>query len=512
LNIRERFASLKKELPDFKFKFDNETETAFRSDYLEKSLVAIRAGYFLCIVLYAVFGFLDIWIVPETKYIAWFIRFVIVIPILFLIIIISFTDFFKRYNQILLSISSSIAGLGIVMMIAHSHPSELGYKFYYSGLVLVIIWIYTFIRLRFWNGIISALIITAGYELVAVFIQHLTAGGLSDENMLVFINNNFFFISANIIGLWASYHIEKLHRSDFIQKQIIKNENIRITNFSNQLHLKNEEIIAQGFEIEVQHNRLAEQNSLLETQTQAILLQNKELQEINATKDKFFSIIAHDLKNPFNSIISFSNLLVLGLPSLDRERLHKFAANINDSAQDTYKLLENLLEWARSQTGRIEFKQEKTDLKNIFDLACGNTHSMAANKNISLNCELTEHINVFVDKNMINTVLRNLISNAVKYSYNGGAIKILTVLKVGEVEISVVDNGVGLEQEQIKKLFKISEKVSTSGTEKETGTGLGLLLCKEFVEKHGGKIWVESEFEKGSSFRFTLPLCNEPSI
>ena len=504
--ITNILAGIRGELPDFIFRFSKETEREFRNDFSEKSLVVNRAGYFLCIFLYGIFGLLDVWIVPETKHIAWFIRFAIVIPVAILIIISSFYDFFKRHDQLLLVVSSSIVGFGIVMMIAFSKPNELGYKYYYSGLILVLIWLYTFIRLRFWDSMVSGLTITMGYELVAIFVQHLTDGTMESEGMLVFISNNFFFISANILGLFASYHNEKLHRSDFLQKRTISEENIMIVDFSKMLHKKNEEITMQGQELEIQHERLSEQNHLLEQQKQSILLQNKKLQEINATKDKFFSIIAQDLRNPFNNILASSEMVATNFNAMNPTQILKSVTLINNSANSAYKLLANLLEWARSQTGLIEFKPERTKLKDVIDLAIGNTQSLATDKNISLIHNLGNRIEVFVDKNMMNTVLRNLITNAIKYTQRGGEINIGAFVRDNNVIVSVIDNGVGISSEIMGKLFKISEKVSMAGTEKETGTGLGLLLCKEFVEKHGGDIWVESHLGKGSAFKFSLPL------
>ena len=256
--------SLLSEFPDFKFQFDSKTEKEFRKDYIEKSLVVIRTGFLLAIVLYSVFGFLDIWIVPYTKHIVWTIRFAIVIPIVVITIIMSFYNFFKRYNQLLISISLVIGGLGIVVMIAFSKPKEMGYNYYYSGLILVLMYIYTFMRLRFWNSLICALIVTAGYEYVAIFIQHLTFGGMDTQQMLVFINNNFFFISANIIGMFASYNIEKMYRLDFLQKQKIKDENIQIVQYNQILNQNNEEIITQRNEIESQRDLVTKQKEHIE--------------------------------------------------------------------------------------------------------------------------------------------------------------------------------------------------------------------------------------------------------
>ena len=310
--------------------------------------------------------------------------------------------------------------------------------------------------------------------------------------MLVFINNNFFFLSANIIGLWASYHTEKLHRSNFLQHQTIREENIRIVNLIDLLHQKNEEIVAQGTEIEAQREILS--------------IQNNELHDINATKDKFFSIIAHDLKNSFNSILAYSSLLVEELPETGSDRLTKSVATINSSAQNAFKLLENLLTWARTQTGAIEFRQESIRLKILLETAIDISENVAMNKGISLSLESDEELIVNADRNMVNTILRNLISNAIKYTHRGGKIVVKAISQNDLAKISIIDNGVGIAPDILEKLFKISEKISTPGTEKEPGTGLGLVLCKEFVEKHDGQLQVSSELGKGSEFFFGLPL------
>jgi signal transduction histidine kinase len=233
---------------------------------------------------------------------------------------------------------------------------------------------------------------------------------------------------------------------------------------------------------------------------------NLKLNELNATKDKFFSIIAHDLKNPFNSILVQSQLLLMNYNMLDANKILKSIRHISNSAENAYNLLENLLEWSRSQTGKIHFNPVETSLDSLFKTALESTWSIAAHKKISIELEPVNDITLMADKNMLNTVLRNLITNAIKFTPTGGKIILNAVVKRENVIISVADTGVGMCQEIIHKLFKINSKVSMPGTDNEPGTGLGLILCKEFVEKHGGKIKVESEEGKGSVFSFNLPL------
>ncbi|MDD3052288.1 MAG: PAS domain-containing sensor histidine kinase [Candidatus Cloacimonetes bacterium] len=230
-----------------------------------------------------------------------------------------------------------------------------------------------------------------------------------------------------------------------------------------------------------------------------------ELRELNVSKDKFFSIIAHDLKNPFNTIIGFSEILKEQIQKGDYNEIGYLADSINNSAVQTYGLLENLLEWANSQRNKIIFDPININLKELFVVESGSLFDMAAKKNIELKNLLPDNLFITADKNMIRTILRNLISNAVKFTPKNGRIEISAIIKDNYIEIAVSDNGIGMTEKIRVSLFKIDANLSTPGTENEKGTGLGLILCKEFVEKHGGKIWVESESGKGSVFRFTLP-------
>jgi len=234
-----------------------------------------------------------------------------------------------------------------------------------------------------------------------------------------------------------------------------------------------------------------------------------QLRELNATKDKFFSIIAHDLKNPFNAIMGFSNLLEDHILEKDYERIDKYVTHIKGATQTALDLLGNLLEWTRSQTGRMEFNPDFVEMVGLINEIVNFVNPSAAQKSIQITRKLPGVAPALVDREMISTVLRNLLSNAVKFTRIGGEI-VISIEQVGkELLVTVADNGVGINKEAKNKLFRIDQSYSTKGTNHETGTGLGLILCKEFVEKHGGKIWVESEVNKGSFFYFTLPLKNQ---
>ena len=262
------------------------------------------------------------------------------------------------------------------------------------------------------------------------------------------------------------------------------------------IHIDGKSTFLAGFTIDITEQKLAEK---------ALQEREASLRELNATKDKFFSIIAHDLKSPFNSIIGFSSLLARQIQEKDFAAIEKYAGIIQNSSQQAMDLLMNLLEWSRSQTGRIVFSPEKIDILDLINQSTELLNASAQQKSIAVLTEIPVNLHVFADKAMIHTILRNLISNAIKFTKAGGEITVSAEQMSNEVVVSVLDNGVGIDKESISKLFRIDQNYTTLGTEKEKGTGLGLLLCKEFIEKHGGKIWVESTPGKGSKFCFTIP-------
>lgn len=231
--------------------------------------------------------------------------------------------------------------------------------------------------------------------------------------------------------------------------------------------------------------------------------------ELNASKDKFFSIIAHDLKSPFNSIIGFSELLVENVNEKNYSNIDEIATLILNSSSMAMDLLANLLAWSQMETGRMTFKPEKFDASEIFADTVSLFLPTASQKSIQAENRVSPGTIVFADKKMINSVLRNLVSNAIKFTNSGGKIEISSEISADVAIFTVKDNGVGIPKEKIDKLFSISENISTPGTKQEKGTGLGLMLCKEFIDKNNGKIWAESIEGVGSSFSFSLPAAYE---
>ncbi len=233
---------------------------------------------------------------------------------------------------------------------------------------------------------------------------------------------------------------------------------------------------------------------------------NAELNDANATKDTFFSILAHDLKSPFNSIVGFVHLLRKQAENLSKEEIKEFAELMFKSVSTTYKLLENLLAWARLQTGSLALNLSTISLDTIVHNNLKLLQETASQKGVQLATESNLAVKVTADENMLDTILRNLLSNAIKFTKSGGKVVVYITKYAYHVEVAVKDTGVGISSDRLAKLFLLTEKQSTEGTASEQGTGLGLVLCKEFVEKQGGTLTVESQEGVGSTFRFTLPL------
>jgi len=228
---------------------------------------------------------------------------------------------------------------------------------------------------------------------------------------------------------------------------------------------------------------------------------------LNSQKDKFFSIIAHDLMGPFNLVLGYSDLLAQHVDEFDRETVKSSAETIRDSGYRLAELLENLLSWSRHQMGRIHFEPQPTDLNAIIGRNLGLFRPLAEQKAISLIDNCVPSILARVDRNMVDMIIRNLINNAIKFTGRDGQVTVETELRRDFIAFSVIDTGVGIPPEKTPKLFLIEEKTSTAGTDGETGTGLGLQLCKEFVERQGGEISVTSVEGEGSRFTVTFPLA-----
>ncbi len=256
--------------------------------------------------------------------------------------------------------------------------------------------------------------------------------------------------------------------------------------------------------LELYHQRLK-----LQDMVNQLAEANKTLSKLNASKDKFFSIVAHDLRGPFHPLLGMSELLFTLADTAPRSEMKEMGDGIHRTLKSVYNLLENLLQWSQLERGRMQYRPDGLDLKRIvapiIELFAENT----ATKGINLQSAVIEGIFVYVDKNMLDTVIRNLISNALKFTPPNGQITISARpgnLSSEFVQVSVADTGVGISQEDLTKLFNLEIHHTTAGTAHEKGTGLGLILCQEMIEKNGGKIWIESKLGQGTTIKFTIPL------
>jgi PAS domain S-box-containing protein len=243
---------------------------------------------------------------------------------------------------------------------------------------------------------------------------------------------------------------------------------------------------------------------------EAIKKYSEELKELNNSKDKFFSIIAHDLKSPFQGLLGCSNFLLNEFELLDNNDKLKLAQDINGASNNLYKLIENLLHWSRMQRSNIEFQPERINLFDEVNYVFKILERSASNKNVQLINQTNKSFHINADLNMLNSVFQNLISNAIKFTPEGGTIEVSSTLTEKFIEVSITDSGIGIKPGDLSKLFRIDSHFSTKGTNNEEGTGLGLILCKEMIEKHRCTIWAESEYGKGTTFKFTIPKFPEP--
>ncbi|MCB2194209.1 MAG: HAMP domain-containing histidine kinase [Bacteroidetes bacterium] len=394
-----------------------------------------------------------------------------------------------KFTKLKIALYNVFLASGIVMMYAiciiHLHGNALAPSV--TGAILIIFIISLEVRTGLWGAILIYFIPLLGFSLSLLFFFKPTNEEFTVLADIYPINIAGFAINRIQYGL--RYKAFKSSLLLDLEKQKTEDLYKETLDINNDLQQKTNEIIANKEEIEEKNQRL---------------------QESNATKDKFFAIISHDLIGPFNILMGFSDLLTESFEKENVEEQKKYVHHIHTNVHKTYNLLQNLLMWAKAQKDGIEFNVEELNLFLVSTEVVEFLKESAENKLIQINNQINEGIVVNADKNMLETILRNLISNAIKFTPKNGQI-FLSANKneedsgINDVEISVRDTGVGMSAELQSKLFNIAENVSTKGTEREDGTGLGLILCKEFIDKHGGNIEVKSEPDNGSEFIFTLP-------
>lgn len=295
-----------------------------------------------------------------------------------------------------------------------------------------------------------------------------------------------------------------------MQRELIKKTRT-IEKMIEDLKTTNDELEKVNLEYQNTNEELIQSNYSVTLLNGQLSLNNQRLEELNATKDKFFSIIAHDLRNPFNSLLGYSDLLKRNVANYKADEIADFANEMADAAKVAYQLVENLLEWSRIQRGMLTPEKEWISVTEILNEIKHLSSKQAQAKNIHLSIDADINLMVLADRHMTQTTLRNLVSNAIKFTNDNGTITIRVKEYPTEIRFSVIDNGMGIEKEHLDKLFRIDSKLNRSGTSGEAGTGLGLILCKEFIEIQEGAIWVVSSPGVGSEFHFTLPVPKNKS-
>jgi signal transduction histidine kinase/ligand-binding sensor domain-containing protein len=299
------------------------------------------------------------------------------------------------------------------------------------------------------------------------------------------------------------YRINSLNR----QKEALKKLVIERTS---EIKEKNEILENKNKLLEEQNTLLEQRRKCIDEQAKVLSVSNQKLVLLNATKDKFFSIIAHDLKNPFTSVLGFCDILSRHYDGMDDTKRKQSIGVIFEASKRIFQLLENLLQWARSQTGSIKFEPREFILNEVAETNILLVNALVSKKKLEIRKNIEKEIRVFADKNMIDTAIRNLLTNAIKFT-EYGFISIEIVQNADTTEVKITDTGVGISKEKMDKLFDVGGIQSTSGTRGELGTGLGLVICKEFIEKNGGVISVSSEQGKGSTFSFSIPMPPQKS-
>jgi signal transduction histidine kinase len=355
-----------------------------------------------------------------------------------------------------------------------------------SGIILVIFLISLELKTDSLNAALIYFLPTLVLLIIVFFFARLP------ESKVVNFSNLFPMLILGFLANRIQYRLRfKLFESNYfleLEKQITSQLYDESLEMNKELHQKNEEI---------------------EVQKQAIEEKSLTLERLNEAKDKFLSILSHDLKTPFNALVGYSRLLQNEFDTLEVDKQKEYIAVIHNNINRTHRLLDNMLLWAETQIHQYSLKLKPENIYQLIEDTMGVLQQNAKLKQIDLLNLVDKNLRVNADKNIIETVLRNLLSNALKFSNKNGVVEV-KALELPEingkklVKIIVSDNGVGMSPDKQAKLFNIKEKVSTKGTENEAGTGLGLLICKELVERHGGEISVESIENNGSRFSFTF--------
>lgn len=458
-------------LNPFTLAFRDGREPEFLDKYFRDSLLQFRTAFLLLILLYGGFGYLDSIIVPELKQSFHLIRFGIVIPVLFLVFILSFFPFFKKYWQILLLISFVIAGTGITLMLV-AEPENYAY---YGGMMLIFSAGYFFIKLRFFYATIAGWLTVIVYNVGAIFFSG------SDSELI--INNNFFYVAANLIGMFAAYNIEYFARRDFYLNQELDDRKAEVEQANQTLEKKVQDRTAQLRKAKEQ----AEQSDKL--------------------KSAFLANMSHEIRTPMNGILGFSQLL---LEAENEEERREFVEIINKNGTHLLSLINDIIDLSKIEVGMLTIQNSEFSLNHLVEEASvlfrGNSKVQEGKIKLNIYKSLEEGDDVIIaDRTRLKQIFINLISNAFKFT-NKGMVEVGYVLRTHSLLCYVKDTGVGIKEEDQEDIFNRFMQANLTHRPEFEGAGLGLAISEAFVQLMGGRIWVDSTPGEGSTFSFTIPF------
>jgi signal transduction histidine kinase/CheY-like chemotaxis protein len=487
--------------------FSPEFEVVFQKNYAQNSLKQVRIALVLGLVVYACFGLLDYWLVPNAKYKLWFIRFAVVCPYLFILYLLSFTGFFREYLQLFVASAVLVGGLGITAMIVIApYPAS---HSYYAGLILVFIYGYTFFRLRFiWATVIGWTVVLF-YEIAAV--------GLSNTPLPILINNNFFFLTANVFGMFACYFIEYYLRKDFINAQLLEIEKRKVDQINEELENRVEERTAQLMHINEELVQEIAERKKSEKERRYLESQLRKSQKMEAI-GTLAGGVAHDLNNILSGIVTYPELLLLKIPN--DSFMRNALLTIKEAGQRAAAIVQDLLTLARSGVAVSEVVNLNEIIKEYL---CSLEYQklMDYHPNVEIQTELAEDLfNTFGSPIHISKTLMNLVSNAAEAMPSGGEILISTenlslerphkgyeTVREGDyVAFTISDQGSGILQNDIERIF---EPFYTNKKMGKSGTGLGMAVVWGTVKDHNGYIDVKTELHQGSSFKLYFPVTRK---
>lgn len=442
---------------------DKAVERQFRADEIRGSLWIIRLSLFFAIILYALFGVLDNYIVTDGLLAVWFVRYGVAIPLLAAVLAYTFLPQFIRWAQIALSVATLAAGGGIIAMTAVAGPPA--NEWYYAGLIIVVMYAASLIRLRFLYAGTLALGMFLAYQPVALFVNPIPS--------LKLLSNDFFLVMAISVSVFASYALEYYARRDFADRRLLTEEKER-------------------------------SETLME-----------KAQAANHAKSEFLASVSHELRTPLNAVIGFSEILMRQLLGpIGSERYRSYAEDIHTSSSHLLNIINDILDLSKAEANQLTLDEEEMDLHEVLENALRMVRGDAARKSVTVSHKFSgAGPSVLADRRLLSQLVINLASNAVKFTPENGAVVLsVSVDSENAVLITIADNGIGIAEEDIPLVMEPFVQVESSQSREQGGTGLGLPLSKKIAELHGAAFTLESELGRGTIVKILLPPSRVLSV